>query len=184
MSDQPVKRKPGSGILFDVRWRDVWSGYAASMVGTAVLGGLVFLLDQNVWWVSVASMVALVAGGFVAGFRARQIEPLNGALLACVFFGTEAAILMIGTAMEGTSIGLPDPLPGLAIGDSTLFFVSPLGQLASAVLGSLLGGWWAHRRLAPQSARREALSSASADDSSSGSDDRRSNVPEDLRPHR
>ncbi len=170
MSDQPVKRKPGSGILFDVRWRDVWSAYVASVVGTAVLGALVLLLDENVWWVSIVSMAALVAGGFVAGFRARQIEPLNGALLACVFFGTEAAILMIGTAMEGTAIGLPDPLPGLAIGDSTFFFVSPLGQLASAVIGSLLGGWWAQRRLAPQPARGEALSIASDDDSFGGSD--------------
>ncbi len=170
MSDQPVKRKPGPGILFDVRWSDVWSGYVAAVVCTAVLGALVLLVDENVWWVSIVSMVALVAGGFVAGFRARQIEPLNGALLACVFFGTEAAILMLGTAMEGTAVGLPDPLPGLAIGDSTFFFVSPLGQLASAVLGSILGGWWAHRTLAPQPAGGEALSSASADDSFGGDD--------------
>jgi hypothetical protein len=170
MSEQPSDHRPGSGILFDVRWGDVWSGYAVAAIVTAVLGTLVFLLDQNVWWVSVASMVALVVGGSVAGFRARQIEPLNGALLICVFFGTEAVILMLGTALEGTAIGLPDPLPGLAIGDSTFYFVSPLGQLASAVLGSVLGGWLAQRRLAPQPARGEALSSASDDDSSGGSD--------------
>ncbi len=170
MSDQPVKRKPGPGILFDVRWSDVWSGYVVSVIVTAVLGALVLLLDENVWWVSIVSMVALVAGGFVAGFRARQIEPLNGALLACVYFGTEAAILMLGTAMEGTAVGLPDPLPGLAIGDSTFFFVSPLGQLASAVIGSLLGGWWAQRRLTPQPARGDGPSTASADDSFGGSD--------------
>ncbi len=169
MSEQPSERKPEAGILSDVRWRDVWSGYAVSVVGTAVLGALVLLLDENVWWVSVVAMVALVAGGSVAGFRARQIEPLNGALLACVFFGTEAAILVIGTAMEGTFIGLPDPLPGLAIGDSTFFFVSPLGQLVSAVVGALLGGWWAQRRQVPHTVPSDALSSAADDDSVSGS---------------
>ncbi len=170
MSEHPSEHKLESGVLSDVRWRDVWSGYAVSVIAVAVLGGPVLLLDENVWWISIVSMVALVAGGSVAGLRARQIEPLNGALLACVFFGTEAAILMLGTAMEGTAVGLPDPLPGLAIGDSTFFFVSPLGQLASAVLGSILGGWWAHRTLAPQPAGGEALSSASADDSFGGDD--------------
>jgi len=170
MSERPGEGNLETGIPFDVRWRDVWSGYAVSVVVTAVLGSLVLLLDENVWWLSIVSMVALVAGGSAAGFRAGQIEPLNGALLACVYFGTEAAILMVGTAMEGTAVGLPDPLPGLAIGDSTFFFVSPLGQLASAVSGSLLGGWWAQRRLIPQPAPGDALSSASADDSSGGSD--------------
>jgi hypothetical protein len=167
--ERPTERKPEAVTLSDVRWRDVWSGYAVSVLGTAVLGALVLLLDENVWWVSVVTMVALVAGGSVAGFRARKIEPLNGALLACVFFGTEAAILMVGTAMEGTAVGLPDPLPGLAIGDSTFFFVSPLGQLVSAVLGSLLGGWWAQRRGVFPTPSGDALPSGDADDSLSNS---------------
>jgi cation transporter-like permease len=44
---------------------------------------------------------------------------------------------------------VPDPLPGLATGDSTFFFLWPLLILAAGVAGSILGG-----RVATRSERR------------------------------
>ena len=161
--DRPSEDEFGAGVQFDVRWADVFRGFAASVVVTAVLTVVVLLVDKNVWWVSIGSVLALLIGGSVAGFSARQIEPLNGALLACVFFGVEAAILMFGTALEGTFAGLPDPLPGLAIGDSTFFFVSPLGQLVAAVSGSVIGGGWAEQRMRPALKKRDDSLSAAVD---------------------
>ncbi len=144
----------GTGLVppFDVRWTDVGAGLAVTVVGTAVLTPIVLLVDANVWWVSAGAMLSLAAGGFVAGLRAGQIEPLNGVLVVAVFFIAETAILLVGTAIEK----IEDPLPGLTLGDSTFFFVSPLGQLLAAVTGSLLGGWWASRGLvaSPEGSQR------------------------------
>jgi len=120
----------------------VWIGFAVAAGGTAAAAPLVLAASNNVWWVSAVAAVAIGAGATVAGLRARQIEPLNGALVMALFFVTEAVIAMFGEMMEW----LPEPLPGLPVGDSTFFFVSPLGQLVFAVAGSLLGGWWATRR--------------------------------------
>ncbi len=157
------QQREARGQPFDVRWTDVWIGFAVAVGGTAVLTPVVLYLTDNVWWVSVVAVLAIGAGATIAGLRAGQIEPLNGALLMALFFLTEATIAMVGEAMEW----LPEPLPGLPVGDSTFFFVSPLGQLAFAVAGSLLGGWLATRRYA--SARAED-SSESADDSRMGGD--------------
>lgn len=148
---------------FDVRWIDVWIGFAVAAGGTAILAPPVLYLSDNVWWVSVVAVLAIGAGATIAGLRAGQIEPLNGALLMAVFFVVEATVAMVGEAMEW----LPEPLPGLPVGDSTFFFVSPLGQLVFAVAGSLLGGWLATRRHA--SARAEDAF-GSADDSRAGGD--------------
>ncbi len=141
MREEQRNQERGLGRPFDVRWTDVGTGLAVTVVGTAVLTPIVLLLDANVWWVSAVAMLSLVAGGIAAGLRAGQIEPLNGALMMAFFFIAEITILLVGEAMEW----LPEPLPGLSRGDSTFFFVSPLGQLLSAVAGSLLGGWWASR---------------------------------------
>ena len=126
---------------FDVRWTDVWIGLAVAVVATAALAPAVLRLDENVWWVAVVAILSIGVGATVAGMRAGQIEPLNGVLLMAVFFVGETTILLVGEAMEW----LPEPLPGLPVGDSTFFFVTPLGQLLFAVAGSLLGGWWATR---------------------------------------
>ncbi len=134
-------RANGTERHYDVRRTDVWIGFAVAVAGTAVATPAVLLVDANVWWVSVIAALAIGAGAAVAGIRARQIEPLNGVLVMAIFFVVEAGILMVGEATEW----LPEPLPGLPVGDSTFFFVSPLGQLAFAVGGSLLGGWWATR---------------------------------------
>ncbi len=155
---------PRDATPFDVRWVDVWVGFAVAAGATAVLGPLVLYLSDNSWWVSVVSILAVGAGGAVAGMRAKQIEPLNGALLMALVFTVEAAIALVGEVMEW----VPEPLPGLPVGDSTIFFVSPLGQLAFAVAGSLFGGWWATRRPAPAGAEDSPVSSQ--DDPSGGTD--------------
>lgn len=154
---------PRDATPFDVRWVDVWVGFAVAAGATAVFAPLVLYLSDNSWWVSVVSILAVGAGGAVAGMRAKQIEPLNGALLMALVFATEGTIAMIGEVMEW----VPEPLPGLPVGDSTIFFVSPLGQLAFAVAGSLFGGWWATRR--PASDRVEHLPGNSHDDPPGGS---------------
>lgn len=148
-----------------MRWTDVAAGLAVTVVGTAVLTPIVLLLDANVWWVSAAAMLSLAAGGIVAGLRAGQIEPLNGVLVVAVFFITETAILLVGTAIEK----IEDPLPGLTLGDSTFFFVSPLGQLLSAVAGSFLGGWWASRGIVSSQEASERLTEDAGSGSSGGS---------------
>ncbi len=133
---------------FDVRRIDVLIGFAVAAGSTAVLAPLVLAVSNNVWWVSVVAALAIGAGAAIAGLRAKQIEPLNGALLMALFFVAEAAIAMIREVMAW----LPEPLSGLPVGDSTFFFVSPLVQLVCAVAGSLLGGWWATRRHAARDA--------------------------------
>lgn len=111
-------------------------GVAFSLAGTAVVGGVLFLALQNVWWLAAGSMLSLFGAGVYLGWRSREPEPLYGALLAVVYFGLVAALLF-GSALADA---FPDPLPGLAIGDSTFFFVWPLLMLAASVTGCIVGG--------------------------------------------
>lgn len=109
---------------------------AVSAAGTAALGLPAALLADSVWWLALASAPSLLAAGFLLGWRAREPEPLYGALLASVYFGIVAGVLFGAELAEA----LPDPLPGLATGDSTFFFVWPLLILVTGFLGSMLGG--------------------------------------------
>ncbi len=123
----------------DVGWRDVWIAYAASVVVTLALGSVLFaIVEQSVWWVALAGVIGLLAGGFIVARRRGRSDALGGTFVAIVYFATVLVVLVGGTLLDV----LPDPLPGLPIGDSTFFFVWPLAQLAAAVLGALLG----HRR--------------------------------------
>ncbi len=126
----------------DIAWREVWAGYVLAVAGTAVLGGALFLNQPNVWRVALAGLVSLLVSGFVAGWKARTAEPLNGALISVAYLVTTAAVLFGGEILGI----LPDPLPGLPRGDSTFFFVWPLGQLVAGTVGSALGGWLALTR--------------------------------------
>ena len=108
-----------------------------SAAGTVGLGGALLAVEQNVWLFAAAGLFSLFAGGVFLGLREGDIEPLLGALLALCYFGIVAAVLFGGTLVEA----LPEPLPGLAIGDSTFYFVWPLLQVAAAVAGSVVGGW-------------------------------------------
>ncbi|MCH7946156.1 MAG: hypothetical protein IIC73_09125 [Armatimonadetes bacterium] len=164
MREQYTEQKERLARPFDVRRTDVAAGLVVTVIGTTALTPVVLVLDANVWWVSAVAILSLAAGGFVAGLRAGQIEPLNGVLVVAVFFIAETAILMVGTATEW----LPEPLPGLTQGDSTFFFVSPLGQLAAAVAGALVGGWWATRGTAASPEANEAPAGDSSDRSPGG----------------
>jgi hypothetical protein len=115
-----------------VPWRALGLALATSIVGTAVVGGALFLLQQNVWLLALGGLGSLFGGGVYLGWRSREPEPLYGALLAVMYFGLVVGILFSGELAEA----LPDPLPGLAIGDSTFFFVWPLLMLVAAVTGS------------------------------------------------
>lgn len=125
-----------------VSWSPVRRGWAISLLGTLLLGLPLFALQQNVWWIALAGVLSLFAGGVYAGWRSREPEPLYGALVAVLYFGLVAAVFFAGEMAEV----FPDPLPGLAVGDSTFFFVWPLLQLAAAVAGSVTGCRLTRRR--------------------------------------
>ena len=121
-----------------VPWREIWLAWVLSVVGTALLGGPLFAVWQNVWGIALGGVASLVVGAAYVSLRTGESEPVYGALLAILYFGLVVGVLFGGELIEI----LPDPLPGLGIGDSTFFFVWPLLQLAAAVVGSVLGGRW------------------------------------------
>ncbi len=127
----------------DIAWRPVFAGFTLALLGTLLVGGwgLAFA-GRGMWWVANWGLAFLLAAGALAGYLARSSEPLNGAYIAVLYFGTATLAIFAG---EFLGI-LPDPLPGLPRGDSTFFFVWPLAQLAAATLGAMLGGWAAARR--------------------------------------
>ena len=122
----------------DIAWRAVGLGYALALGGTlgAALWGLA-AAGKGMWWVANWGALSLFIGAAAAGFAARSAEPLNGAYIAVLYFGT-AILIVFGGEFLGV---LPDPLPGLPRGDSTFYFVWPLEQLAAATLGAIAGGW-------------------------------------------
>ena len=117
-------------------WRYMWIALAISIAGTAVLGGVLILIMDDVWWVAIGGAASLIGGGVHLGRVAHEPEPLYGTLLAALYYLLVVVILFGGTLIEK----LPDPLPGLERGDSTFFFVFPLLMLAAGVAGSVLGG--------------------------------------------
>ena len=126
--------------IWSVPWRHVLVALGVSLAGTVVLGGLLSLSLENVWWLAVAGLVALFGGGFYISRASGVSEPFFGTLLAILYYAVVVGILFGGTLTEM----LPEPLPGLGVGDSTFFFVWPLLQLAAAVAGSAAGGLGSH----------------------------------------
>ncbi|MFQ5873401.1 MAG: hypothetical protein ACE5JL_06330 [Dehalococcoidia bacterium] len=118
------------------RRRDLWLALVISVAGTALLGGILLALLDNVWWLTLSGLLSLFGGGLYLGRQNREPEPLHGSLLAVIYFGLVVGFLF---GME-LAHKLPDPLPGLPRGDSTFFFVSPLLILVASVAGSVLGG--------------------------------------------
>ncbi len=125
-------------VKSDIAWGWVFWGYGIALLGTLIAGGFgLFAMNRGMWWVANWGLIFLFIGGFIAGFFAKTAEPLNGAFMAVFYFVTATLIVFIGEFLGV----LPDPLPGLPRGDSTFFFVWPLGQLVAATLGAVLGGW-------------------------------------------
>ena len=117
-------------------WKVFLVALATSVAGTAALGGPPLFLADSVWWLALGSTPSILAASFALGWRSREPEPLYGAILAVLYFGIVAGVLFGGELAEA----VPDPLPGLATGDSTFFFVWPLVILAAGFIGSTLGG--------------------------------------------
>jgi len=126
----------------DIAWPAVGLGYAVALGGTLAAAGLgLSTAGKGMWWVANWGALSLFIGAAAAGFAARTAEPLNGAYIAVLYFGT-VTLAVFGGEFLGV---LPDPLPGLPRGDSTFYFVWPLEQLAAATLGAMAGGWLRRR---------------------------------------
>lgn len=117
-------------------WRHIGIALGLSLVGTGLLAGALLLMLDNIWWVAAGGILSLFSGGFYLGRGIGEPEPLYGAVLAAAYVVVAVVVILIGTFLAI----LPDPFPGLAIGDSTFFFVSPLLMLASGVSGTIVGG--------------------------------------------
>lgn len=127
----------------DIAWEAVGSGLGVAFLGTLAAAIWAFgIAAKGTWWAAHAGTLFLLAGGALAGYRAATPEPLNGAYVALLYFGTATLAIFIGEFLGV----LPDPLPGLPRGDSTFYFVWPLEQLAAATLGAVLGGRLARGR--------------------------------------
>lgn len=138
MASEEMDRPKGSKARVTPLQVNLGVALVISAAGTAILGGaLMFLLD-NVWWLALGGLLSLLGAGVFLGRRCREAEPLYGVLLAIFYFGFVVVGLFGGELAER----LPDPLPGLSIGDSTFFFVSPLLMLVAGVAGVVLGGRW------------------------------------------
>lgn len=137
-------RLPTDNLEPVIRWRSVLISLATSLIGTGLIGGILLLVGQSMWWVLLGGSASIFVSGFYMGRRAGEPDPLSGSLLAVLYFSLLVVVLFLANLAEeelAASLQLRlDPLPGLAIGDSTFYFVSPLLVLVSGVAGSVLGG--------------------------------------------
>ncbi len=122
--------------IVDVHWGSVWIGYGIAVAGTLVLGAVAFWATYLVSHIALGRAVALYLGGAIAARRLRAAQALNGAFIGLLYFAATVAVIFSGVMTER----LPDPLPGLPLGDSTFFFVWPLAQVLASTLGAILGG--------------------------------------------
>lgn len=125
-----------TGAEPDFHWRMVGIGLALSIALSLMAGLPLTVLFENAWWLAWIGTASLFVGGFLVARLAETAEPLNGAMLALLYFTAVALVYLAGQAFEL----LPDPLPGLPADDSTYFFVWPLAQITAGTLGSLAGG--------------------------------------------
>jgi hypothetical protein len=132
--------QPGTGDaaipVRDFHWRAIWSGFGAVAAITVTVGVPLMAVSDSIWWLAWVAVGGLFVGGVLAARIAQTSEPLNGAMIALLFFGVVAVGYLVGQAVEI----LPDPLPGLAPDNSTFFFVWPLTQIVAGPLGSYVGG--------------------------------------------
>lgn len=125
-----------SPAQIDFHWRQIWLGLSFSLAVSLIIGLPVTLAFDNAWWFAWIGVASLFISAFIVARRTKTGEPLNGAMMALMYFGIFFLIYFAGQALEI----LPDPLPGLPADDSTYFFVWPLAQIIAGTMGSLLGG--------------------------------------------
>lgn len=144
-------RLPTDNLEPAIRWRSVLVSLATSLIGTGLIGGILLLVGQSMWWVLLGGSASIFVSGFYMGRRTGEPDPLSGSLLAVLYFSLLVVVLFLANLAEeelAATLQLRlDPLPGLAIGDSTFYFVSPLLVLVSGVAGSVLGGQIAGHRV-------------------------------------
>ena len=132
--------RPGTGDAVvpvrDFHWRAIRCGFGVSAMLTLIFGVPLMIGSDSIWWLAWVAVGGLFVGGVLAARIARTSEPLNGAMIALLFFGVVAVGYLVGQAVEI----LPDPLPGLAPDNSTFFFVWPLTQITAGPFGSYVGG--------------------------------------------
>lgn len=122
--------------MIDIRWKVVLWGYAIGVVITLAAGIPLLLALESSWMLGLVGLGGLFAGGFVVGARVGlQTAIINGALMGILYNLTVVVALFAGWFFEL----LPEPLPGLAQGDSTFFFAWPLMQFAVSVTSAIVG---------------------------------------------
>lgn len=120
----------------DIRWRAVLFGYLIGLLITLAVGVPLLLTLESSWLLALAGLGSLLIGGFLVGGKVGpKLAPINGALLAIIYYFTVALAFFAGSFLEL----LPEPLPGLPQGDSTFFFAWPLAQFVVSVLSAALG---------------------------------------------
>ena len=126
-------------------WRELGIALLLSLAVSAVIGGGLLMALDNIWWGEAAAVASVFAGAFYVARSSGEPEPMHGTMLVAAYFGVAVAVIFAGSAptpLPGPipDLQIPDPLPGLELGNSTFFFVSPLLLLAGGVAGSVAGG--------------------------------------------
>ena len=111
-------------------------GLGLSLALSLVIGFPLMALFDDAWLLAWTGVEGLFVSAILVARLTGTGEPLNGAMIALLYFAVVALIYLVGQAFEL----LPDPLPGLPADDSTYFFVWPLAQIVAGTLGSLVGG--------------------------------------------
>jgi hypothetical protein len=142
MQNIPPNQDPILKTYRDFHWRWIWRGFAISLALTLIIGAPLMIVLGSIWALAWTAVAALWLAGILSARAVASGEPLNGAMIAMVYFALVAIIYLVGQALEI----LPDPLPGLAADDSTFFFVWPLAQILAGTLGSIMGGLTLARR--------------------------------------
>jgi hypothetical protein len=120
----------------DFHWNEIRQGLALSLILSLAIGIPLTITQNNAWWLAWTGVASIFLSAILVARRTGTGEPLNGAMIALLYFSTFAITFLVGQALEF----LPDPLPGLPADDSTFSFVWPLAQIVAGVSGSLVGG--------------------------------------------
>ncbi len=120
----------------DFHWKMIWQGLILSLILSLAIGVPLTISFENSWWLAWIGVASIFLSSIIAARKAGTNEPLNGAMIALLYFLIFAVVFLVGQALEF----LPDPLPGLPSDDSTFSFVWPLAQIIAGVSGSLVGG--------------------------------------------